>query len=398
MATFDSKKNLAYSTVGTAPVTATAGTSLIVQAGDGTKFPTPPFNATVWPTAVQATVANSELVRVTAIVVDTLTIVRQTESSGSRSIVAGDQIAATITAKALTDIEAAFTTVGAITAPVGGAIMWFSAVAPTGWLILDGSAVSRATYAELFALWSTYYGAGDAVTTFNLPDMRQRIPIGKAAAGSVSVLGTTTGSLDHTHTSGSLTVASHTHGPGTLSVAAHTHGSGTLQVASHSHGPGTLAVAGHTHDNGSYSTNNVNLAHTHTTPNHSHTYSGTTDSSGSFITVDLGAADNVSRAAHDHTYSGTTDSGGGSNTGSALTTHSHSVDFGVSGSTAPAVSGGTTATSAPTVNSGATASTTPAVDAGVTAATSPLVSSGVTGTANPPVLVVNFIVRATSAV
>lgn len=54
-----------------------------------------------------------------------------------------------------------------------GAVMAFAMnSAPTGWLAADGSAVSRATYSALFAAISTIYGAGDGLTTFNLPDLR----------------------------------------------------------------------------------------------------------------------------------------------------------------------------------------------------------------------------------
>ncbi len=56
-----------------------------------------------------------------------------------------------------------------------GAIMAFGGTsAPTGWLICNGSAVSRTTYAGLFAIIGTSYGVGDGSTTFNLPDMRGR--------------------------------------------------------------------------------------------------------------------------------------------------------------------------------------------------------------------------------
>ncbi len=99
----DNIKNFAYSTVLTAPTPAASGTSLVVQGGDGTKFPTVPFNATVWPVGVQPTTTNAEIVRVTAISTDTFTITRTQESTSARTIVVGDQIAATITAKALTD-------------------------------------------------------------------------------------------------------------------------------------------------------------------------------------------------------------------------------------------------------------------------------------------------------
>lgn len=43
---------------------------------------------------------------------------------------------------------------------------------PTGWLIADGRAVSRATYSKLFSAIGTLYGSGNGSTTFNLPDLR----------------------------------------------------------------------------------------------------------------------------------------------------------------------------------------------------------------------------------
>ena len=104
---FDAHKNFAYSTVATAPSPASSGTSLVVASGDGAKFPAVPFNATVWPANSQPTTANAEIVRVTGISTDTFTITRATESTSARSIGVGDQIAATITAKTVTDIETA---------------------------------------------------------------------------------------------------------------------------------------------------------------------------------------------------------------------------------------------------------------------------------------------------
>lgn len=54
-----------------------------------------------------------------------------------------------------------------------GAVMPFAMnLAPSGWLAADGTAVSRSTYATLFAAISTTHGSGDGSTTFNLPDLR----------------------------------------------------------------------------------------------------------------------------------------------------------------------------------------------------------------------------------
>ena len=75
--------------------------------------------------------------------------------------------------------------------------------APTGWLICDGSTVSRTTYADLFAIVSTTYGAGDGSTTFTLPDMRGRMPVGRKSTDTdFQTLG---------QTGGQKTVQAHTH-------------------------------------------------------------------------------------------------------------------------------------------------------------------------------------------
>lgn len=101
----DSHANFSYSTVATAPSPASSGTSLVVAAGDGAKFPAVPFNATIWPTGAIPLTTNAEVVRVTTVSTDTLTIVRAQEGSSARTVVVGDQIAATITTKTLTDAE-----------------------------------------------------------------------------------------------------------------------------------------------------------------------------------------------------------------------------------------------------------------------------------------------------
>ena len=390
---FDAKKNFAYSVVAVAPSPAASGTSLDVAPGDGAKFPTPPFNAVIWPTGVQPSTSNAEVVRVTAIATDTLTITRAQEGSSARTVLANDQIAENVTAKSLTDIEGAFQTASASIVPVGTISMWMTDVAPTGYLFLQGQNVSRTTYSALFALWGTTFGAGDGATTFTLPDFQQYIPIGKNPTGTVSTLGAKTGSFDHSHTSGTLAVAAHTHDFGTLAVASHTHGSGTLAVASHTHGPGTLSVAGHTHSI-SVDTSFTDISHTHTTPNHTHTFTTGTPSD-TFLGPDTSPDRSV--ATGSHTHSGTTDSGGGSTTGSGGGSHRHNITDNT-GSTGPSVTGGLTASAAPSVSSGSTGAASPAVSSGATGSASPSVTSGSTGTSNPPVIAVNFIVRALSAI
>lgn len=68
--------------------------------------------------------------------------------------------------------------------PAGSIIMFGGATAPNGWLICDGSAVSRTTQADLFDAIGTAFGSGDGSTTFNLPDMRGQFPRGLNTTGS----------------------------------------------------------------------------------------------------------------------------------------------------------------------------------------------------------------------
>ena len=85
--------------------------------------------------------------------------------------------------------------------PTGGLMMWSTASAPAGWLLCNGSAVSRTTYAALFAVIGTTFGSGDGSSTFNVPNYNNRAPVG---AGGLYALGSTGGSKDST-------VVSHTH-------------------------------------------------------------------------------------------------------------------------------------------------------------------------------------------
>lgn len=81
----------------------------------------------------------------------------------------------------------------------GMIIEYGGATAPDGWLICDGSAVSRSTFSELFAVVSTSFGLGDGSTTFNLPNMKGRSPIGIGTASGLSTrsMGDTGGEEAH---------------------------------------------------------------------------------------------------------------------------------------------------------------------------------------------------------
>ena len=72
-----------------------------------------------------------------------------------------------------------------------GAVASFSGnnALPEGWLLCNGAAVSRETYAALFNVIGTTYGSGNGSTTFNLPNLIDRFVQGNATAGSVKSAG-----------------------------------------------------------------------------------------------------------------------------------------------------------------------------------------------------------------
>ena len=78
-------------------------------------------------------------------------------------------------------------------APAGVVLPFAGSTAPTGWLLCFGQAVSRTTFASLFAALGTTYGVGDGSTTFTLPDLRGRVGAGKDDMGGTAASRLTTG-------------------------------------------------------------------------------------------------------------------------------------------------------------------------------------------------------------
>lgn len=230
--------------------------------------------------------------------------------------------------------------------PPGAMQMYGGATAPAGYLLCDGTAVSRTTYAALFAIIAETFGVGDGVTTFNIPDMRQKFPLGKAASGTGSTLGGSGGSIDHTHT-----VPAHYHGMGTGADLNITSGGAHTHSIDHDHGSVTSGAGSA----------------------HSHAQNVTTP----------GSADNgaVLRFDYDSDYvSGNRSQFAQGATTEAESAHTHSVDLpnftGTSGSTSHAHTSGTFAGSIGLVTGG--------VD-GNAAMTS--------GTGNPPFVSLNYIIK-----
>jgi len=153
--------------------------------------------------------------------------------------------------------------------PIGAIEMFAGAVAPPKWLLCNGSAISRTTYSALFAVIGTTYGTGDGSTTFNVPNLQDRVPIGASASkalastgGSETISYTPTGSATNTTLSGPQSgIRSHSH--------TYRNWLGLVQA-----GGGSYTVPLVDGDDSRYSTNSVDDSNA--TAAHSHGFSGTT--------------------------------------------------------------------------------------------------------------------------
>lgn len=134
--------------------------------------------------------------------------------------------------------------------PAGAMVMFGGASAPTGWLLCDGAAVSRTTYAILFAAIGTTWGVGDGSTTFNVPDLRGRAPIGSGQGSGLTnrTLGSKLGEESHALTLAENGSHAHTGGLHAHTGGLHTHTGGAHQhsLPSHIHEAGYTATYGGT--------------------------------------------------------------------------------------------------------------------------------------------------------
>ena len=117
--------------------------------------------------------------------------------------------------------------------PTATIIPWSSASVPSGFLECDGSAVSRTTYAALFAIVGTTYGNRDGSSTFNVPDLQDNVTVGKSnnkALGSAGGANTVTNSGNISGSTANATLSS-------PQLASHNHPKGVTPQGRKLNGP-----------------------------------------------------------------------------------------------------------------------------------------------------------------
>lgn len=201
--------------------------------------------------------------------------------------------------------------------PSGSILPFGGTSAPTAaFLLCDGSDVSRTTYARLFAVIGTAYGAGNGSSTFGLPDLRDRVPLGKgsnnstlgAETGSAAASSVITNATSTTGTSntGTGTTGTANTGTGTSGSTASTTGTGTTGTGTTGTGTTGTATSGSRTSTTGTGTTGTGTTGTGTTGS---TTAGRTNTTGTFATSAKDSAtgtaltDNVN-AAHTHTIPG----------------------------------------------------------------------------------------------
>jgi len=189
------------------------------------------------------------------------------------------------------------------TPPIGSVFAFAGSTPPPGYLLCDGSTVSRVDFPDLFAVVGTTYG-GNGQPMFKLPDLCGRVVAGAGAGTGLTPreLGQSLGAEAHTLTSGEVPL--HTHKGTTENAGAHGHTGTTGPGGEHAHSgtthsaPSSVSAAGFAGDNFVPDQVASNTGHTHTFDT-----SRESDHAHAFTTSN--------QSDHDHAHAFTTDGGTG---------------------------------------------------------------------------------------
>lgn len=187
--------------------------------------------------------------------------------------------------------------------PAGVIKQFGSTVVPSGFLSCDGSAISRTTYAILFAAIGTTYGNGNGTTTFNVPDFRGRMPMGDGTGPGLTSRSIGQNGLgSETHNLNSANLPVHTHGVGGTTFGGTISGTAAAVDLFHNHlqnnspaGGGGPVIGFKVEDSNTVyagsTLNNTNIPTQgpNTSLNHSHTVTGSASSQGFSTTSDNGS-------------------------------------------------------------------------------------------------------------
>lgn len=139
--------------------------------------------------------------------------IKQTDSSAFPPYAPSDHthtsVSYAVTADTVDGLHATQITASVALLP-GAVIPYAGASAPPGWLLCDGSPISRVVYSNLFDVIGTTYGTGDSSTTFNVPNLRGRVPVGyDSTQVEFDVLGEIGGEKAHILQIGEMPLHSH---------------------------------------------------------------------------------------------------------------------------------------------------------------------------------------------
>lgn len=211
--------------------------------------------------------------------------------------------------------------------PAGTIVMYAGSSVPSGWLLCNGASFLSGTYPDLATAVGDIYTTHSG-TTYYLPNLLSKIPIGMSSGATTSLTTSTSASdsFSHSHTSAYGTDAASvalTHNHNSNTGGSHTHTIASDDKGNHAHGGSNASAGSHTHSYNTKLSNTLNAStqysdttHTHSSSandaahshnaannsaNHTHTASGTTSLSHTHAISSISyTSQNTSISNHDH--------------------------------------------------------------------------------------------------